>query len=646
MKTLTLIATICMATALTATAKDYTLTSPDGTLEAKVVIDKTLSWSLSLDGQTLLAPSEISMTLKNGVVYGAGDCKVEKTEEEDNNALVFKFKDYDLIFKAFNEGVAYRFVSKSKLAFAVESEQATFALPEDWNLYVPYVNQHFETLDSQFFNSFENQYAYIPVSQWDASRLAFLPILVDAPNGVKLCITETDLTNYPGMYLYNGTGATSLSGKFAPYPKEMEQGGHNMLQMVVQSREDYIAKYDRATAFPWRVVAVSRQDKDLLVNTLTYKLATPPAQDADFSWVRPGKVAWDWWNDWNIKNVPFKAGINNETYKYYIDFASKYGIEYVILDEGWAVNLQADLMQIVPEINLEELVAYANEKNVGLILWAGYWAFDRDMENVCRHYSEMGIKGFKVDFMDRDDQIIVDFLHRAADMAAKYHLVLDFHGIYKPAGLERTYPNILNYEGVFGLEQMKWVPPFVDQVTYDVTIPFIRMVAGRLDYTQGAMRNATRENYRPVNSEPMSQGTRCRQLAEYMVFNSPLTMLCDSPTAYMQEVECLEFIASVPTVWDEIVPLDGKVGEYVAIAKRSGDTWYVGAMTNWDARDIDIDLSFLGEGDWSVVVFADGANADRIASDYRKSEMSVTGRLAVTPHLAPGGGFAAVIKAK
>ena len=612
----------------------------------KITADDGISWSLYRDGACLLTPSRVSMTLEDGTVYGTGKFRTAKGSDDDNNSLTFKFKECDLVFKAFDDGVAYRFISRSKTPFKVVSEQAEFALPDDWSMYVPYVRDYTDNFETQYFNSFENTYSHIRISEWDSARLAFLPLLVEAPEGVKLCIMETDLMNYPGMYLYNGDGDTSLEGSYARYPKEMEQGGHNMLQMVVRSREDYIAKYDGATSFPWRIVAVSAEDKDLLANRLAYRLATPAAEGSDYSWVRPGKVAWEWWNDWNLTGVDFKTGINNDTYKYYIDFASKHGIEYVILDEGWAVNLKADLMQVVPEIDLEELVEYGRDRNVGIILWAGYWAFDRDMENVCRYFSEMGVKGFKIDFMDRDDQMMVDFHRRAAETAAKYHLLVDFHGTYKPAGLDRTYPNVVNYEGVHGLEQMKWSEENVDQVTYDVTIPFIRMVPGPMDYTQGAMRNASRGNYRPVNSEAMSQGTRCRQLAEYIVFNSPLTMLCDSPSNYMKEPECLEFISEIPTVWDEIVPLDGKVAEYVAVAKRKGDVWYVGGMTNWDARDMEVDLlQVLGDGEWTVEIFTDGVNADRAGCDYRKSEYVLkaadnnTFRLGV--HLAPGGGFAA-----
>ena len=382
-RTLTLMAAISVALGAMAAPKDYTLSSPDGNLTVRINAESGISWSLYHGETCLLEPSAISMTLDDGTVYGTGKFRTAKGSEDDNNSLTFRFKECDLIFKAFDNGVAYRFVSRSKTPFKVVSEQATFALPEDQTMYVPYVRDYSDVFESQFRNSFENTYSHIRTSEWDKARLAFLPLLVEASNGMKLCIMETDLVNYPGMYLYNGNADTSLEGVFAPYPAKMEQGGYIMLQMVVTEREDYIAKYDGATSFPWRIVAVSEEDKDLLANRLTYRLATPAAEDIDYSWVKPGKVAWDWWNAWNLTGVDFKTGVNNETYKYYIDFASGHGIEYVILDDGWSETGAADLMKVVPEIDLEELVAYAAERNVGIILWAGYWAFDRDMEEVC-----------------------------------------------------------------------------------------------------------------------------------------------------------------------------------------------------------------------------------------------------------------------
>lgn len=662
LKTFMATAALTLALPLMAAAGDgsYRVVSPDGHLSAAVVVGKEISYTVAMDEMQILNPSRVSMTMSDGTVFGADD-KVKKvrrasvdqilkpvlykkSEVRDNyNEMTLDFKEFSLVFRAYDDGVAYRFVSKLKGDFIVSGEQAEFAFCKDWNAFVPYVKQHTETLESQYYNSFENTYEHHALSKWNKERLAFLPVAVEADNGVKVLVTESDLRHYPGMFLYNEGDASTLSGRFAPYPKEIEQGDHNMLQGVVKTREDYIAKCSGNEAFPWRIIMVTDNDAHLAVNDLVWLLGKPADPAEDYSWVRPGKVAWDWWNAWNLYGVDFRAGINNDTYKYYIDFAASHGIEYVILDEGWAVNKKADLMPVIPEIDLPMLCGYARERGVGLILWAGYWAFDRDMENVCRHYSEMGIKGFKVDFMDRDDQIMVDFHKRAAEMAAKYHLMIDFHGTYKPAGLNRTWPNVVNYEGVHGLEQMKWSPNTVDQVTYDVTVPFIRMAAGPMDYTQGAMRNSTKNNYHPVNTEAMSQGTRCRQLAEYVVFESPLNMLCDSPSNYMAEPLCTKYIADCPVVWDESIAVNGEISKYITLARRSGDVWYVGSMTDWNARDLDIDLSFLGEGHWTMEIFCDGINADRAARDFRHEIQTVPENRQVRIHMAPGGGWAARI---
>lgn len=656
-KLMTTLAVMLSIISASAANKTYELKSPDGRLNVKVEAGEGLGYSLEHDGDLLMSGSHIGMYTTTGEVFG-GIQPVQKVTrrsvneiiptiiykkaqvEDVYNELTLKFKHFSVIFRAYDDGMAYRFVSHLKGQYEIEHEMADFGFPQDWNMWVAYVTQHTETLEAQYFNSFENTYIFAPLSQWNKDRIAFLPLMVDGPNGKKIVIAESDLTDYPGMYLYNGHSETALQGRFAPYPKEVKQGGHNNLQMLVQSREEYIAKCDGPQEFPWRIVSVSENDIQMANNDMVYRLADPADSTIDWSWVKPGKVAWDWWNDWNIDGVDFVSGVNNNTYKYYIDFASANGIEYVILDEGWSVNGAADLFQVVPEIDLEMLTQYASERNVGLILWAGYWAFDRDMEEVCRYYSDMGIKGFKIDFMDRDDQYMTAFHHRAASTAAKYKLIVDFHGTYKPVGLSRTYPNVVNYEGVHGLEQMKWCPASVDQVTYDVTVPYIRMMAGSIDYTQGAMRNASMYNYRPVNNEPMSQGTRCRQLAQYVIFDSPLNMLCDSPSSYMREKECLDFIAGVPTVWDETRGISGEVGKYIALARRSGNDWYVGAMTDWSSRELVLDLTFLPEGEYDVEIYRDGANAYRIARDYRKEVKQLPSDRKLTINMAPGGGCA------
>lgn len=661
-KFISAVAAVALAGQAGVCAKDYSLTSPDGKLTVTVNAGKPMTYVLSDGDRTLVGPSELNMVLDNGECLGCGDKlqrvyrrSVDETIDaqfyrksaiRDNfNELTLKFRKYSVTFRLYDDGMAYRFVSQEKKAFNVVSEKVEFNLAPGSVCRASYANADYDSFQSQFFNSFENTYETMPVEEWDARRLAFLPVMAEAADGIKLCFMEADLLSYPGLYLSNTDAGHSLNGVFAPVPETQHQGGHNNLQMIVDTFKDHIAECAGGRAFPWRIISVSRTDVQMADNDMVYRLASPCDSDTDWSWVKPGKVAWEWWNNWYVRGEDFKAGINDATYKHFIDFASENGIEYVILDEGWAVNLQADLFQIVPEIHLPELCEYAESKGVGLILWAGYKAFERDMEKTCREYSAMGIKGFKIDFMNRDDQEMVDFYENAARMCAKYHLMADFHGAYKPTGLHRTYPNVINVEAVYGLEQAKWADhKTFDQVTYDVTIPFIRLAAGPMDYTQGAMRNGSRENFRGVYTEPMSQGTRCRQLAEYVVFDSPLNMLCDGPANYRQEPECLEFIAEIPTVWNETVGIDGKVAEFIAMARRSGSAWYVGALTNWNRRSLTLDLSFIPEGDYQIEIFRDGANADVIASDYKKIVTTLPADRKIAVEMAQGGGWCAVIR--
>ena len=633
--------------------KGIELKDPSGKIQLNVMLGNTVTYSVSHEEDVIIETSPVSMTLADGTVFGKEPRLKKKKYRTENqmiyppiyrkqsikdhfNELTLDFKGgYSLVFRAYEDGVAYRFISDLKKPFMVESEQAVFNLPNNPKVFAATPKgRKIDGVENQYHSSFQNTYRHVELSKWDKSRLAFLPVLSESENGKKVCITEADLLNYPGMKVSSDN--KGFYGEFAAYPKDISVEVRGLKGMV-KTREPYIAKVEGRTVFPWRVMVISEKDTDLLCSDMVYKLATPAAE-ADYSWIKPGKVAWDWWNDWNLYGVDFRAGVNTETYKYYIDFASKFGIEYVILDEGWAVAGPADLFQIVPEIDMEELIRYADSKKVGLILWAGYRAFDLDMERVCKHYSAMGIKGFKIDFMDRDDQYMVDFNRRCAETGAKYKLLIDLHGTHKPTGLQRTYPNAINFEGVHGLEEMKWAQPGTDQVTYDVTMPFIRMVAGPLDYTQGAMNNANKENFKAVYSEPMSQGTRCRQLAQYIIFDSPLNMLCDAPTNYLKEAECTKFIAAIPTVWEETKALCGEVGKYLVMARQKNDVWYVGALTNWDSRDMELDLSFLGEGEYKAEIFEDGINADRVGKDYKRTVISIPTDRRLTIHMAAGGG--------
>jgi alpha-glucosidase len=377
-------------------------------------------------------------------------------------------------------------------------------------------------------------------------------------------------------------------------------------------------------------------------NNLVWNLADECRLE-DTSWIKPGKVAWEWWNDWGLEGVDFKVGINNDTYKYYIDFASRYGIEYVILDEGWSVKGEADLMKVVPEIDIKELVDYAAERNVGIILWAGYWALNRDIEGLCKHYSEMGVKGWKVDFLDRDDQEMVEFVYDVAEIAAKYHMLVDYHGVYKPTGLNRTYPNAINFEGVHGLETMKWLGAEHDQITYDVTLPYIRGAAGPMDYTQGAMRNGAKGYYYPDYSRPMSQGTRCHQLAMYIIYDAPLTMLCDSPTNYEKEPEFTKFVAEIPTVWRRKDFYDGEIGEYiVGYAVAEDGSIYHAGLNGHTPRTVRVAGQPLDYAIERVDIYIDGPNAATDGSDYQHIELTAKEYIkngGISIDMAAGGGF-------
>jgi len=638
-------------------SKSFNITSPDGNIQLKVGAGSKLQWSVTHQSQAIIAPSSISLKLQSGEVLGDNaQITSSKNEKVNNKIAALNYKkdtvednytqltlncngDYGVIFRAYNDGVAYRFFTKKKDSIIIQSEEADFNFTDDEYAYIPYSNQPHN--HDKYECSFENTYQHIKLSQFVKDTVAFAPVLVELANNKKAVITEADLEDYPGMFLTNGKILTGLSGDFAPYVLEDKQGGHNNLQAYVTKRADYIARTNGTRSFPWRVVVISTSDKDLLNNDMVYRLASPSRVE-DVSWIMPGKVAWDWWSDWNISHVDFKAGINTQTYKYYIDFAAANHIEYILLDEGWANSL--DIMQIVPEVNLQEIIDYGKQKNVGVWLWGGWLPLDKKIDEALGKYSKMGIKGFKIDFMDRDDQKMVQFYYRMAKKAAEYYLMIDYHGAYKPTGLQRTFPNILNIEAVHGMEQLKWSNP--DMPQFDVSIPFIRMIAGPMDYTPGAMRNGTKETFRPINAMPMSQGTRCHQLAMYVMYEAPFEMLSDNPTTYMREQECLNFMSNVPTTFDKTVELDGKVSEYAAIARRKGDSWYVGAMSNWNARDITIDLSFLKDGNYEAEIFQDGINADRDATDYKKEVKQVSSKDKLTVHLSNGGGWVAKIRRK
>ena len=630
----------------------FKIQSPDGAVIVHVTAGAKLEWSVQHRGEQIIAPSAISLQCEGGDVLG-DNAKIISSDAEkvntairainyikasipDNyNQLTINCRNgYGVIFRAYDDAVAYRFFVKKKGEIIVKHEEANFNFTDDYKAFLPYM---WDYRGGKIFNSsFEALYREMRISHFLSDSLAFLPVLVDVGSNKKVVILEADLEDYPGMYLDVNQTRKGFMGVYAPYPLEAELGGYGGINCIPTRRADYIAKTNGPRNFPWRAIAISQSDKELLNNDIVQKLAAPP-RIADLSWIKPGQVAWDWWNNWNISHVDFKAGINTPTYKYYIDFAAANKIPYIIMDGGWSEAL--DLTKIAPAIDLQEILDYGKQKGVDVILWASWYAVTQQMDTVFPYYAKMGVKGFKIDFVDRDDQKAVASLYEIAKKAAEYHLLVDYHGVFKPTGLQRTYPNVIGYEGVKGLENYKWAVE--DQPRYAVSIPYIRMVAGPMDYTPGAMRNAVRANFRPINDNPMSQGTRCNQLAMYVVFEAPLQMLADNPTTYMKEQECTDFITRVPTTFDETVPLDGKVGEYVALARKNGDNWYVGAMTNWDARNLTLDFSFLGDGVYQATVFKDGVNADRDATDYKREMMRISAGDKLSIQLAPGGGWAA-----
>lgn len=645
-------------------AKQYIISSPDGRLKSVVEAGEKLTFSLADDKQAIIGCGTIAMEFTDGTAWGA-NCRVKgvkrvtvdemisspfykKDQVEDHyNLMTLSFKEgFDVEFRMYDEGLAYRFVSHSKGRRIVRNEIADYLFVKDFNAWVAYIKDRGKnedpTIEQQLWNDMQAHYTYDVISGLDTGKLSFTPVVIDLDHGEKLCIAESDQRDYPGMYVRNATTLPLLQGFFAGYPKRIEQGGHDEEELCVMEREDYIAIFEGARTFPWRSFIVARSDTDLIGCDMVYRLAGP-SRIEDTSWIKPGKVAWEWWNDWGLHGVDFEAGINTETYKHYVDFASRNGIEYIMLDAGWITKYKCDIFEVVPEIDLKEIIAYAKSRNVDVLLWAGYYPMVRTLEKAVEHYAEMGAKGFKIDFLNRDDQLMMQSMWEIAEVCARHKMIVDFHGCCKPTGLQRTYPNVLNYEAVFGLEQMKWTKPGVDQVTYDVTLPFIRQVAGPMDYTQGAMRNSIKGQYFPHRGNPMSQGTRCHQLAEYVIFESPLNMLCDSPSNYDREQECVDYIASVPTVWDETVALDGKIAEYIVIARRYGEAWFVGGLNNWDPREVEITLPVAFRGK-QIDVFSDGMNAGRVAEDYSRTTVDVPDDGVIIIHMASGGGWAASLK--
>ena len=649
-------------------AETVSVKSPDGRNEIRLDTEPVLAYTVLRGGTALTAPAPIALEVAGrGVLGGAGLKVVSKTPvnrsgtlptpiykkasvDETARGLRVSFGEWAVDLVARNDGVAYRFATaygtnaitvvseRAPVVFA-SADQTVYAAP-NWGA----------GADDPLQNSWEGVYEKRAVK--DAPKdfsdrkngLWYAPLTFTYPDGKAMCVTESDLRGYPGWNFQGAGDGKFLKGLFAAYPKKtaFANWGRNYSDQPLRyqrilEREAFLARTAGSRTFPWRAFLLADSVAKLAESDLVYALAAPNAI-GDASWVKPGKVAWDWWNNWNVTGVDFRAGVNTRTYEYYIDFAAKTGVEYVIFDEGWSQQLR--ILDVNPEVDVPHLIQYGAKKGVGIILWAAWAQFVGREELVVERYAKMGAKGFKIDFMDRDDQAMLDSLEKIARIAARHRMVVDYHGMFKPTGLQRTYPNILNFEGVHGLECLKGSRDEFFPAK-DCTLVFTRMLAGPMDYTPGAMRNACRGRYNPTPFQPGSYGTRVHQMALMTLFEAPLQMLCDSPTQYLRNMECFSFMASVPVTWDATVALGGEMDAYAALARRKGDAWYVAAIGNWDRRTVAIDTSFLGEGAWTAEIFADGVNADRDAVDYVRSTRDVKAGEKLEAALMPGGGWTA-----
>lgn len=633
--------------------KLYTVASPNGKIRAEINADN-LGYSLFDNGKLLMTDNGIALKIE-GFGYTSKVLSAKRTSVNEEieapfyrqakfptsyNALTLTLKgDVNLEMRAYDSGIAYRFITTDKKKeYVITDETAEFNFTgRNYMAYIPYSTNK----EKPEAMAFQATYEVTPL-EYATAQLAFTPLTVDC-HMAKVTIMESDLEAYPGLFIRPSYGL--LEGHFSRYPKTTDFYPWRM-QEYVTSTENYIARINGARTLPWRIVAVAHDDAEMPVNNLVYALASPN-RIGDTSWIKPGKVAWDWWNDWGVSGVDFKAGINMATYKHYIDFAARYGLEYIILDEGWYDPKSGNMMETISDIDLPTLVEYGKSKGVGIFLWTVFNVLDKDLEAACKKYADMGIRGFKVDFLDRNDQTGVEMVYRICQACADHKLMLDLHGIYAPTGINRTFPNVINFEGVFGMEEAKWSKADEkDMPLYDVTFPYIRMQAGFVDFTPGGFRNATRKDFQPVYYNPMTMGTRCHQMAMYVLHDSPFTMLADNPTIYEREEECTRFIATIPTVYDEMKVVAGKMGEYIVIARRKGNDWYVAGQTNWEAREIELSLDFVGNlAEYAIESATDGINADKVATDYVMTKMDVVPEKQ-SIRMASGGGFVMKLKKK
>ncbi|MEI8046054.1 MAG: glycoside hydrolase family 97 catalytic domain-containing protein [Bacteroidota bacterium] len=645
---LLILVTLAVMPFLYASAEDIIVKSPDGKALIRLGYSKGLLLSVEYNNQQVMAPSPVSMSIQehpeafvspthpkiksltvNTEIIPPVAEKRSRIPDVYNETEIWFKGNYGIKLRAYNDGVAWRLLTRFADTITINNELVTLNMAAADSVY--YGDE------DNFVSHSERFYTYRQAGSVKSNQMGILPAVFHKANGTIAAFTESDLLDYPGLYLLGSDKSNgSFTGTFAKVVDQMTPKTDRDYGIV--SRKNYIARTGGTHEFPWRAFGLAENEARLMENDLAYRLGSP-CKLAETSWIKPGKIAWDWWNNWNISGVPFKSGINTDTYKYYIDFASANKLEYVVFDEGW--SKPEDLEKVNPEMDMDALFAYAKQKNVGIILWVTGRALEEKFESSFAKFSKWGCVGVKVDFLCRDDQAMVNFYEKVAKTAAIHHMLVDFHGAYKPTGFSRTYPNALTREGVKGLENVKWSKDITP--AHDCTLPFTRMFAGPMDYTPGAMRNENQKSFTINYNAPMSMGTRCHEMAKYIVFESPLQMLCDNPTNYLKEPECLSFLAKVPVTWDETRCINASISHYVTVARKHGNNWYVGSMTDFTERSFDVPLSFLDEGQYSVTIFKDGINADRRAEDYFSETFTVNNKSTLALKLASGGGFACKI---
>lgn len=627
------------------------MSAPGGSVRLVVEVQHHLRYSVYFKDKLIVSPSDIDMALAHGPTLSGGLSRSQFSEKVVNETIIspvpekrkvipdryrelkIKLKNgFSVTFRVYDDGVAYRIGTAFPDSITVKSETANFRFPANDPLYFPEMPAAGGMMDV-YHTSFEELYQYKPISDVTHKSLFFNPVLLTPENSPKIAVTESDLEDYPGMFL-TGTGSPELSARFAHYPAEEKETNELYSTRYVSRRTDYLARTKGTRQFPWRVLMIALEDKDLPANDLVYRLASP-SRVADVSWVKPGKATDEWIITSNIFNVPFKSGINTATYKYYIDFAKRFGFERIMMDAGWSDN--NDLFKINPEINMDEIMAYAKSRGIGVSMWTLALTLDKQLEPALTQFSKWGVDFIMTDFINRDDQKAVQFYYKVAEACARHKLMLMFHGSFKPAGFNRTFPHAIAREAVLGSEYNMWSAKAAPD--HNLLLPFIRMLAGPLDYEPGMLNNATAKGFHPMPENVMSLTTRTQQLAMFVVYESPIQFFAGNPSQGLNEPAFMELLGSIPTVWDDTKILDAKVGDYIVTARRKGTDWYIGAMTDSTARDLEIPLQFLGEGTYTATICEDGTNADRYPSDYRLTKAALTASDRLKIHMAPGGGY-------